>query len=167
MSSTTSYLGLTKPAASEAYSVDVVNGNTDKIDAMACIGAAFGAAGHDLSETLVGCTGTITQHLRYHIAGKLLIIEGRIVINNYVRTAANPGFTFTIPSGYTAKYTVLLSNVGFNGRTSIPIRYAELTRLYTTAESGTVKIDTTETFDNLATDTNAYFNVCPIVIALT
>lgn len=167
MASTTSYLGLTKPAAGEGYSLDVWNNNMQKIDDLACIAAAFGAAKHDLSETLVGCTGTIAQHLQYHIAGKLLVIEGRLVINNYVRTAANPGFKFTIPSSNTAKYSESLAYVGFSGRASEPVRFGEAMRCYMTAGSSTVNLDTTETFNNMSSDTRACFMISPFVIPLT
>lgn len=44
MASTTTNLGLTKPASGEAYSIDVVNGNTQKIDDFAgeCLNATMG-----------------------------------------------------------------------------------------------------------------------------
>jgi len=164
MSTTTSNLGLTKPDGSESYNIDDFNNNAEKIDKLTCIGTAIGQSPGDLSETLYNCTGTLAGHLRYHIAGDVVIIEGRMTINNFVRTGGNPGFTFDLPSGKKAKYSQQLANVGFHGNSSDGVSAGECTRFYATANSGNVKIDVTESYDNFPNATKAYFLINPIII---
>ena len=106
MSSTTSFLALVKQALDEHWSVGILNDNLDKIDQLACIGAAMGQTGADLGTVLYHCTGSIVATLKCHVAGKIAIIEGRFVINNYARTGANPGFTFDLLPNFAHGYYI-------------------------------------------------------------
>ena len=165
MATTTSNLGLTKPAENESYNIDVFNNNTDKIDQLACIGAAMGQTGADLGTVLYHCTGSIVATLKCHVAGKIAIIEGRFVINNYARTGANPGFTFDLPNGAKSKYSQNTSNIGVHGNTN-GVSVGENTQLTVNANSGNVMISVTETYANFTDDTRAFFLISPTIITL-
>lgn len=169
MASTTTNMGLTKPAASEAYDVGVTNGNWDKIDERA-IGAVYGAGQTYFSgETLSKCSGSIGAHFAYHVSGKLLIIEGRLTINNFVRTGANPGIALDLPNGLKAKKSAVM-DCGINGYydgNDVVFRLGENTRVQTNAGSSVVNIYTTETYTNMGDSTpktRAIFQVFPLVI---
>ena len=161
----TTNLGLEKPNGNDDISVLAINGNSDILDKHS-IGTAFGSGQTNLSETLKNCTGTIAEHLKYHMNGNLIIIEGRVIINNYVRTGGNPGFTVTLPSGKKSKYAVSILCAGFNGtsKSGKNFRFGECTRLYTSANSTTLTIDTTETIDNMASADKTVFQVAPIIL---
>ena len=148
MASTTSNLGLTKPAGSEAYNVDVWNNNFEKIDD-SDIAAAFAGGQTNLSCALKNCTGTVAEHLKYHLSGDICIIEGRLIINKYVLTGANPGCTFSLPNGKKAKKSMSIACAGISGKTGTPVRFGENTRVIATANSATITVDVTETQDNM------------------
>lgn len=163
MASYTSNLNLKKPADGESYNVSDQNGNMDKID-QSDIAAAFSAEQTNLSCSLKNCTGTIAEHLKYHLSGDICIIEGRIIINNYVRTGANPGVTFSLPSGKKAKKNMSIAFAGISGKTGTPIRFGENIRVITTANSATVTVDVTETQDNMRDADKAVLQVFPTPI---
>lgn len=163
MATTTSNLGLTKAADGESYSVTVVNNNLQKIDD-SDIAAAFAGGQTNLSETLKNCTGTIADHLKYHMSGDICVIEGRVIINNYVRTGANPGVTFSLPNGKKAKKNMSIACAGISGKTGTPIRFGENTRVIATANSATVTVDVTETQDNMGDADKAIIQVFPVAI---
>ena len=163
MASTTSNLGLTKPAEGEHWNVEIYNQNFQKIDD-SDIAAAFAGGQTNLSETLKNCTGTIADHLKYHMSGDICVIEGRVIINNYVRTGANPGVTFSLPNGKKAKKNMSIACAGISGKTGTPIRFGENTRVITTANSATVTVDVTETQDNMGDADKAIIQVFPVAI---
>lgn len=173
MASTTTNMGLTKPASGEAYSIDVFNGNFDKIDERH-MAAAISAGATNLSgETLYNCTGTIASHIRYHVSGKIMMLEGRLTINNYKRTGANPGIQFTLPNGAKAKKMVSIT-CGINGlytsNTEGSIRAGENTQFGISAGGSTATINTTESYDNMGSGSTTYnkavFQIFPIFIEL-
>lgn len=173
MASTTTNMGLTKPANGEAYSVDVFNNNFEKIDERH-MAAAMGVSATNLSgETLYNCTGTIASHVRYHVSGKIMLLEGRITINNYKRTGANPGIQFTLPNGAKAKKTVSIT-CGINGLFTSSavgtIRAGENTQFGISAGESVATINTTESYGNMGVGTTTYdkavFQVFPIFIEL-
>lgn len=163
MASYTSNLNLKKPADGEYYNVSDQNGNMDKID-QSDIAAAFAAGQTNLSETLKNCTGTIAEHMKYHLSGDICIIEGRLIINNFVRTGGNPGFTFSLPNGLKAKKSFSIASCGVSGTTDVPVRFGELLRMSGTANSGTITIDVTETVKNMASATKAVFTAFAVPI---
>ena len=163
MATITSNLGLTKPAGSEAYSIDVFNNNFQKIDD-SDIAAAIAAGQTNLSETLKNCTGTIAEHMKYHLSGDICIIEGRLIVNNFARTGGNPGFTFSLPNGLKAKKSFSIASCGISGTVDVPVRFGELLRIYGTANSGTITIDVTETVANMASAAKAVFTAFAVPI---
>lgn len=166
MASTTSNIGLTKPASGESYSLDVWSNNMQKIDD-SDIAAAFAGGQTNLSCTLKNCTGTIAEHLKYHMNGDICIIEGRLIVNSYVRTGSNPGCTFSLPSGKKAKKSMSIACAGISGKTGTPVRFGENTRVITTANSATVTVDVTETQDNFTSADKAIIQVFPVAIRVT
>jgi len=130
------------------------------------VAPAYATGQTNLSETLVNCTGTIEEHVKYHLSGNVIIIEGRLRLSNFVRTSGNPGFSFTLPNGRKAKSSVTMQMCGLTGTTDVPVRFGEVVRCNTTANSGTVTFTTTETINNMQSANAAVFYVNPTVILL-
>lgn len=172
MATTTTNLGLTKPAGNEDININQINTNMDIID-QRYMAAAMGTGATNLSgEILYNCTGSVTSHIRYHISGKILVLEGRCTIDNYKRTGANPGIQFYLPNNVLAHKTVSVyagTNGLYDGNTKID-RPGELTTVSVGAGGSLVTVNTTESYDNMGsadkTYTRAVFLVFPIFIEL-
>ena len=168
MATYTSNLSLKKPAGTEDINVADINGNTDILDKHD-VASVFGSGENNFAETsitLYNCTGTIGLGLRYHIAGDLCLIEGRLSISNYTRTGANPGFTIYFPNSKKSKKRV---NIGCAGLTSNAngVRAGEIARFMAEAGGTTFKIDTTESYTNFDSNSRAVFQIFPIIVELT
>ena len=168
MATYTSNLNLKKPAGTEAINVADINGNMDTLDNHD-VASVFGNGENNFaaaSISLYNCTGTIGLGLRYHIAGDLCLIEGRLSISNYTRTGANPGFTIYFPNSKKSKKRV---NIGCAGLTSNAngVRAGENARFLAEANGTTFKIDTTESYNNFDSNSRAVFQIFPIIVELT
>lgn len=170
MSSTTTNMGLVKLAGTDNFTnANALAGNWDKIDERH-MAAAAGASPTNFAESLYNCEGTIASHLRYHLSGKILMIEGRVTINNYRRTGGNPGFQITLPNGLKSKRAINIVAAGinglFNGDEKI-FSLGENTQFGATQGSGTISITTTESYVNFGgsgTYTRAIFQVFPVYV---
>ena len=134
------------------------------------VAAAAGVSPTNFSETLYNCEGTIVSHLRYHRSGKIVLIEGRLTINNYRRTGGTPGFQITLPNGLKSKRAINIVAAGinglFNGDEKI-FSLGENTQFGVTQGSGTISITTTESYVNFGgsgTYTRAVFQVFPVYV---
>ena len=169
MSSSTTNLALTKLTGSENFSNTVLNANWDKIDERH-MAAAAGTSPTNFAESLYNCEGTIASHIRYHLSGKILMIEGRLTITNYRRTGGNPGVTITLPNGLKSKRNISIVTAGinglFNGDEKI-FSLGENTQFNATQGSGSITINTTESYVNFGgsgTYTRAIFQVFPVYV---
>lgn len=93
---------------------------------------------------LVNCTGNINSWLTvlYYADGSV-ILNGRLTITNFVRTGANPGITFNLPSAIptpTISQTTYICPMSFNPH--------EVGTLVLNANSKLCRLNTTETFLN-------------------
>ena len=161
----TSNIGLEKPDGDDDISVIAINGNSEKLDKRD-IASVFGNGENNFAATsisLYNCTGTIGLGLRYHIAGDLCLIEGRLSISDYVRTGANPGLIIYFPNSKKAKKRV---NIGCAGLTSNAngVRAGENARFMAEANGTTFKIDTTESYTNFDSNSRAVFQIFPIIL---
>lgn len=164
----TTNLGLEKPDGNDYINVLAINGNSDKLDRHD-VASVFGNGENNFaaaSISLYNCTGTIGLGLRYHIAGDLCLIEGRLSISDYTRTGANPGFTIYFPNSKKSKKRV---NIGCAGLTSNAngVRAGENARFMAEANATTFKIDTTESYANFDSNSRAVFQIFPIIVELT
>ena len=118
------------------------------------------------AEILKNCTGTISEHLQYEVSKDTIIIEGTIVIENFVRTGENPGVKIALPDGKKSKYAVSIQCAGFNKTSDNGenFRFGECTRLYIEEGSTTFTIDTTETINRMESANEAVFQVAPIIM---
>ena len=100
--------------------------------------------------SLYNCTGTVSHNQIYFkkLQSGLWFVEGRVNINNYVRTGSNPGVTITLPSTVPTPTKGGGFAVGF--RAQSPREYLVLG---IAAGSRDINITTTESFTNAANGT--------------
>ena len=125
--------------------------------------AALNSRTNVSTPTLYRCTGTIGNNICYHLSGNTMIIEGRLTINDYVRTGANPGLTVTIPNSKKLKRG-FTSNCGltWSSNSNEGVRANEMLNIIGVADSTTFMLQTTETYTNMASATRVTFTIFPV-----
>lgn len=102
------------------------------------------------SPTLYNCTGTISHNQLYIIKSKggELYIQGRLNINSFTRTGANPGISFTLPSSVTTPTASSYYYVGFRAQSP-----REAVAINFSTNSTTATLTTTESYANASNGT--------------
>ena len=105
-----------------------------------------GTIGYPTYSSMRNCTGTVATNflqLYQSESGGACTICGRIAITSFVRSGANPGVNLTLPSAIPTPTKTTVFYVGFRAENP-----RENVQLNLTANSRTILLFTTETYQN-------------------
>ena len=116
------------------------------------------------SNSLLNCTGTVTNTPTFEIfdAGHVLL-GGRLLISNFVRTGGNPGAYLTLPNGLRLKTSFGVRSTGYSANSG-GIRLGEMCIVSGAKDSTQILISATESYANQVSSARVWYMVSPIMI---